>query len=143
MRNQYLWNRIAGPDANLRAADADRERIAERLRISHTEGRIDLTEFQQRLERCYEAKTLGELRELVKDLPQPDEHGARRSFGWFQPWRLAPIALILLALLVVSAGAGHRDSWLWIPFVFLVWKMSWWRRRRWLVGTRRGPRHWI
>ena len=75
MANQYFLNRIAGPDPNLRAADADRERIAERLRNGHAEGRLDMDEFQQRLERCYEAKTLGELRELVKDLPREDRAG--------------------------------------------------------------------
>src|SRR5262249_2818389 len=65
MTNQYLWARIAGPDPNLRAADADRERVAERLRAGHAEGRLDIDELQERLERCFESKTLGELRELV------------------------------------------------------------------------------
>jgi hypothetical protein len=140
-----LWNRIAAPDPDLRAADADRERIAERLRVSHAEGRLDIAEFQQRLEHCYEAKTLGELRELVKDLPRQDEEGKRRSFGWFLPSRrrLGPIAPILVALLVVSAVAGHHVFWLWIPLGFLFWKVSWWRRKRSLVGARRGPHDWI
>lgn len=45
MTKQYLWDRGAGRDADLRAADADREHIAERLRASHGEGRLDLDEF--------------------------------------------------------------------------------------------------
>jgi Flp pilus assembly protein TadB len=147
MSNQYLWDRLAGRDPTLRAADADRERVAERLRTSHAEGRIDMDEFQQRLERCYDAKTFGELGELVRDLPRQNELDARRSLGWSRPWRwrLALFAPILIALIVVSAATGHEHhvSWLWIPVVFLVWRMSWWRRRRSWAGTRRGPNDWI
>jgi uncharacterized protein DUF1707 len=144
MTNQYILDRLAGRDPNLRAADADRERIAERLRNSHAEGRLDMAEFQQRLERCYEAKTLGELGELVRDLPRQDEPSEGRPFGWLGPWpwRMALFAPILLALLVVSAATGHHVFWLWIPLLFLFWRMSWWRRRRWLAGTRRGPSDW-
>jgi hypothetical protein len=145
MTNQYFLARIAGHDPNLRAADADRERIAERLRESHAEGRLDMAEFQERLERCYESKTLGELGELVRDLPRQDERDTQRAFGWFRPWRwpLAAVPSILIALIVVSATTGHHVFWLWIPLVFLFWRMSWWRRSRWLAGARRGPDDWI
>lgn len=132
MTNQYFLDRIAGRNPNLRAADADREQIAERLRTSHAEGRLDLAEFQQRLERCYDAKTVGELDELVTDLPRHDEHDERRSLGWFLPvrLRLAPLAPILIALIVISAAIGHTLFWLWIPLLFLFWRMSWWRLKR-------------
>jgi len=52
-----------------RAADADREAVAERLRIAAGEGRIDLAELDDRLERAYAARTYGQLRVLVADLP--------------------------------------------------------------------------
>jgi hypothetical protein len=143
MTNHYFLDRIAGRDLNIRAADADRERIAERLRKSHAEGRLDIDEFQERLERCYQAKTLGELGELVRDLPRQDEPSERRSLRWFRPWRLAPLAPIVIALIVVSAATGHHVFWLWIPLLFLFWRLSWWRRRHWLAGARRGPDDWI
>jgi hypothetical protein len=145
MTNQYFLARIAGRDPNLRAADADRERIAERLRKSHAEGRLDMAEFQQRLERCYESKTLGELGELVSDLPRYEEPEERRSVGWVRPsrWRLAPVLPILIAVLVVSAVIGHHVFWLWIPLLFLIWRMSWWRRSRWVAGGRRFPDDWL
>lgn len=144
MANQYFLNRIAGPDPNLRAADADRERIAERLRNSHAEGRLDMDEFQQRLERCYQAKTLGELRELVKDLPREDRQVERPPTGWLQPWgaRL-PIAPLLIALIVIAAAAGHHVYWLWIPLLFLFWRVSWRRRRRSWAGPRHRSDDWI
>jgi Flp pilus assembly protein TadB len=147
MTNQYLWDRLAGRDPNLRAADADRERIAERLRKSHAEGRLDMDEFQQRLERCLEARTFGELSELVRDLPRQDDQDERRSIAWSRTWRwrLVLLAPILLAVILVSAATGHQDHvfWLWIPVVFLLWRMSWWRRRRSWAGTRRGSNDWI
>jgi len=143
MTNQYLLDRMAGRDPNIRASDADRERIAERLRKSHAEGRLDLAEFQQRLDRCYEAKTLNELSDLVKDLPRHEAHDERPSLGGLRPWRLTPVVPLLIALIVVLAATGHHLFWLWIPLVFLFWRMSWSRRRRWLAGPRRGPDGWV
>ena len=133
MTNQYLWERIAGRDPNLRAGDEDRERIAERLRKSHTEGRLDIDEFQQRLEHCYTARTFGELDPLVRDLPRHDELAERRPSRWLSPWRLVPLLPILIALVVVSAVTGHEHhtAWLWIPVLFIVWRMFFWRRRSW------------
>ena len=138
MTNQYLWDRIAGRDPNIRAADADRERVADRLRKSHGEGRLDMTEFQERLERCYEAKTLGELDQLVRDLPRDEELEQRRSPGLFWPsrGRLAPLVPIVIAFLLVCAVVGHHGPWLLIPLLFIFWRMSAWRRRRW---ARQGP----
>ena len=140
MTNQYVWDRITGRDPDLRAADADRESTAERLRTSHTEGRLDLDEFQQRVERCYEAKTLGDLDELVRDLPRQDgDPGQRYPSRRSRPvrGRLAPLAPILIVLIVVSAAAGHPVFFgLWLPLAFLFWRMSWWRVSPRPTGTR-------
>jgi hypothetical protein len=140
MSNQYLLNRLAGRDPNLRAGDEDRERIAERLRKSHAEGRLDLAEFQQRLESCYDAKTFGQLSELVRDLPRQEEPSQGRSP---RHWRLTPLLPLLVAFVLISAASDHDHfGWLWIPVLFLVWRMFWWRRR-WASSARRGPGDWI
>ncbi|WP_432929207.1 DUF1707 SHOCT-like domain-containing protein [Microbispora sp. CA-135349] len=55
--------------AELRAGDQDRDRIAERLRGAVGEGRITLDELTDRLDRVYAARTYGELEGLVADLP--------------------------------------------------------------------------
>jgi hypothetical protein len=145
MTNQYFLDRIAGRNLNLRAADADRERVAERLRKSHAEGRLDLAEFQQRVERCYEAKTVGELEELVTDLPRQEERDEGRSLGSFLTPRfsLAPLAGILIALIVISTAIGHHVFWIWLPLLFVFLRISWWRRRRSWAGPRHGPQGWI
>ncbi|MBL1080412.1 DUF1707 and DUF2154 domain-containing protein [Streptomyces actinomycinicus] len=57
----------AAPD--LRASDADRERVAEVLRDALAEGRLDMDEFEERLEAAYKARTYGELAPLTRDLP--------------------------------------------------------------------------
>jgi hypothetical protein len=53
----------------LRASDADRERVAEVLRDALAEGRLDMTEFEERLDATYRARTYGELTPITRDLP--------------------------------------------------------------------------
>ncbi|MGW2518118.1 DUF1707 SHOCT-like domain-containing protein [Streptomyces sp. NPDC001617] len=53
----------------LRASDADRERVAEVLRDALAEGRLDMEEFEERLEATYKARTYGELAPITRDLP--------------------------------------------------------------------------
>ncbi|MFE7773134.1 DUF1707 domain-containing protein [Streptomyces sp. NPDC057445] len=55
----------------MRASDVERERIAERLRDAVAEGRLDMDEFEQRLDATFKARTRGELEPLVRDLPAP------------------------------------------------------------------------
>ncbi|MGW7527200.1 DUF1707 SHOCT-like domain-containing protein [Streptomyces sp. NPDC054783] len=57
----------ASPD--LRASDSDRERVAEVLRDALAEGRLDMAEFEERLEATYKARTYGELTPITRDLP--------------------------------------------------------------------------
>ncbi|MER5213004.1 DUF1707 domain-containing protein [Streptomyces sp. NPDC002838] len=53
----------------LRASDADRERVAEVLRDALAEGRLDMEEFEERLDATYTARTYGELAPITRDLP--------------------------------------------------------------------------
>ncbi|MGW0763978.1 DUF1707 SHOCT-like domain-containing protein [Streptomyces sp. NPDC002676] len=60
----------AVPDLpDLRASDADRERVAEVLRDALAGGRLDMEEFEERLEAAYKARTYAELTPLTRDLP--------------------------------------------------------------------------
>ncbi|MFF1544692.1 DUF1707 domain-containing protein [Streptomyces sp. NPDC058291] len=54
---------------DLRACDADRERVVEVLRDALAEGRLDMAEFEERLEETYQARTYGELAPITRDLP--------------------------------------------------------------------------
>ncbi len=52
------------------AAHADRERAVDVLRAGFSEGRLQQDEYEKRIERAYQARTVGELSLLVADLPQ-------------------------------------------------------------------------
>ncbi|MGW1076819.1 DUF1707 SHOCT-like domain-containing protein [Streptomyces sp. NPDC002537] len=63
----------------MRASDAERERIAETLREAVAEGRLDMPEFEQRLDAAYKARTRSELEPLVRDLPVASAAGSSVS----------------------------------------------------------------
>jgi Domain of unknown function (DUF1707) len=61
----------AVPDrGNLRASDADRERVADILREAAGDGRLSMAELDERLDAVYAAKTYAELEPITRDLPQ-------------------------------------------------------------------------
>lgn len=53
----------------IRASDAEREYVVDVLRGHCSEGRIDLDEFSERINRVYAARTIGELNDITADLP--------------------------------------------------------------------------
>jgi hypothetical protein len=67
---------MSGPPAvpdpgNLRASDADRDRVAGVLREAAAEGRLTMEELDERLDSVYAAKTYAELEPITHDLPHP------------------------------------------------------------------------
>ena len=92
--------------ARIRASDAEREAVATELADHLKDGRLDLTEFEERMSQAMDARTRGDLDQLLADLPPrmqapPPPH--RRGPGW--PFPLVPI--LLFALVIMMAGAGH------------------------------------
>jgi Domain of unknown function (DUF1707) len=55
--------------ASQRASDADRDAVAEQLRVAAREGRIEPWELDERLSQAYGSRTYGQLAALVADLP--------------------------------------------------------------------------
>jgi hypothetical protein len=106
--------------ATLRASDADREGVTERLRQAATEGRLLTEELEQRLEAALSARTYGQLDALVADLPGrrlvvPRE--SRRLARVPSTLGLAIVMTLVLAALaaVVLALAGVLTIWwLWL-----------------------------
>src|SRR4051794_40794161 len=67
---------------NTRASDGDREAVAELLRRHHLAGRLEIEEFEERLEASHRAVTLGDLAALHEDLPDepvPSRRQRRRA----------------------------------------------------------------
>ncbi|WP_205719737.1 DUF1707 SHOCT-like domain-containing protein, partial [Actinomadura geliboluensis] len=53
----------------MRASDADRDEVADRLREALAEGRITPEEHAERIDAVYKAKTYAELAPVLSDLP--------------------------------------------------------------------------
>ena len=75
----------------LRASDADREEVIERLRTAMEEGRLKTDEYVQRMEQASEAVTYGDLALLYTDLPDAGTV-ARRDLAALAPARPRPVA---------------------------------------------------
>ncbi|MFJ4711224.1 DUF1707 and DUF4190 domain-containing protein [Streptomyces sp. NPDC088785] len=64
------WPPQQNQQPSMLAAHADRERAVDVLRAGFAEGRLAQPEYERRIERAYQARTVGELSTLVADLPQ-------------------------------------------------------------------------
>lgn len=104
-------------DDRIRASDADRERVTERLRDHYAEGRLTRGELDERIAAALSAKTFGELRRVLADLPEPrpvvPQHvplvpaGTGRRYPVPRPRpRLFPLIAIALFVLLLVHGTG-------------------------------------
>jgi Domain of unknown function (DUF1707) len=120
-------------DDSIRVSDADRDRVTAQLRDHFAAGRITPGELDERLSAALNAKTFGDLRRIMADLPGtvPAPLGAappslRAAPAWAVRRRHPPFApLIVLALLTVLLIPG--TGWLLAAFVnviLLVWLMT-------------------
>jgi hypothetical protein len=58
-----------GGRGQLRASDADRDRVVELLNVAYTEGRLSKEEYDGRVENAFSARTYADLDQIVTDLP--------------------------------------------------------------------------
>src|SRR4051794_39693146 len=61
------------PHAHLRASDIDRDQVVDVLRDALMSGRLTQDEHAERLEQTLQAKTLGELEPITRDLVVPGQ----------------------------------------------------------------------
>ena len=66
-------------DLDVRASDAERERVAASLREHCAAGRLTLEELSARLDEAYRARTGGELEAALRELPVEATIRPRRS----------------------------------------------------------------
>jgi hypothetical protein len=113
----------------LRAADADRQKIADQLKSALDEGRLTLHEYDDRVGQAYAARTYADLITLVDDLPRTGmsaaDVAARREADARRADRRLPTALLVLwtiwgaltavnlvvYVLVAVTTAGHLYPW--------------------------------
>jgi Domain of unknown function (DUF1707) len=97
---------------DVRAADADRERVLTGLQRHTSAGRLSMDEFSDRAAAVYRSRTMGELAALTADLPpipEPVPHatGVPRSLVMTLVMIGAAVALLGLA---AAAHAGPLMS---------------------------------
>jgi hypothetical protein len=141
-----------GRKRGIRASDADRDRSAAALSAHYTAGRLTLEECRERLDQAYAAKTLGDLDDLMTDLPGPgpSQLGGQRDGNVPPPERRAPttvqipvgryhaawqfwlgIAIGTFVIWLISgATGGPWFLWLAVPLLFIM-------LRRWSMGVER------
>jgi hypothetical protein len=111
--------------SELRASDADRERVAERLRTAAGEGRLTAEELEQRLERAFSARTEADLAPLVTDLPpavaSPEPAAPRGRVRRRGPDRDHLRAYIAVNLMLVAIWALTGAGYFWPIWPILGW----------------------
>ena len=133
-------------DDQIRVSDADRDRVTARLREHFGEGRLTHDELDERISAALNAKTAGDLRRVMADLPEPapvtpqapwgGPHGGRPQWGgppWAAahrsgpPWvvrrrgpRLLPVLLVALFAVLLIHGGG------WLLFGFFQVLLLFW-----------------
>jgi Domain of unknown function (DUF1707) len=87
---------------SMRAADTDRMQVAQILSEAAAQGRLQMSDYENRLTRAYAAQTYDELDRLSADLP--GAISSRRAGG---PCHPAPSTL----LLAIMSGFERRGRW--------------------------------
>ena len=124
----------------MRAGDADRQAVADRLKTALDEGRLNLNEYDERLQKTYAAKTYADLDGLLDDLPgvappqrsqvaayqapqppmsEPVER-QHNALSWIGPYGGVVVVCILIWA-ISSFSSGHLTYfwpvWMLIPLV--------------------------
>ena len=130
----------------MRAGDGDRKQVADQLKTALDEGRLDPSEYDERIQRTYAAKTYADLDGLLDDLPGtvPVQHSqvqpaapapamgtpvdrphavGRQMAHWVGPYA-GVILVCTLIWLITSISSGQLQYfwpvWMLIPLILGV-----------------------
>ncbi len=135
-RTSSIRRRLSYGQPDLRVSDAERSEVADRLAEHYGEGRLDQSEFNERVEQAMRAKTRSDLAGLFDDLPdseapevttpprrRPSHHPiliavlviaiiatAQNLFWWPHITHLAMLAGLIVVLLYVFRGRADRHD---------------------------------
>ncbi len=133
---------------SIRISDADRDQVTARLRENFAEGRLTSEELDERIAATLNAKTYGDLRPIMADLPGP---GPVPPYDWAvppaggqmppgtpsQPWGSGPVGgpyryrrgprllpLVLIALVFALAFPGGLFFFGFLKLILLFWLVT-------------------
>jgi hypothetical protein len=119
-------------DDQIRASDADRERVTARLRDHYAEGRLTSEELDERTSAALHAKTFGDLHRVMTDLPDPVlmpqgapglQPAGPRGLSRRRGPRFFPVLMVLLLVTLLAPGPG----WVLLAFfkvILLFWLVT-------------------
>jgi hypothetical protein len=126
-------------DDRMRISDADREQVTGRLREHYAAGRLNSEELDERITAALNAKTYGDLRRVMVDLPEPAPVGASAGATppyWAGPrWqgppvvayrrgpRLLPLALLVLFAAIILPPVGFV-FFAFLKVILLIWLVT-------------------
>jgi hypothetical protein len=133
---------------HLRASDADREHVVDRLHKAATEGRIASEELEHRVSAALKALTYSELEATVSDLPSaqtPRRRATRPAVGVAR-WgvsvvRANPIMIVfMIPVLAVTLAMVIAAMTLWVVLVTVAMLLGHRSRHMGRISARRyGP----
>lgn len=111
-----------------RASDAERERTAQLLQHAVGEGRLDLTDFDERLRAAYAAVTRADLHDVTAGLPAPApvavpvRKAAPPDSAWSEQWRTwRRVSVLLLVIWALTSIASGGLTFFWPVFPIGGW----------------------
>ena len=108
--------------STLRASDADRDAVAERLRAAAVEGRLEPDELEERLHRALRARTYGDLDRLLDDLPSARVVAPRpRAVMTGGTVFMLAVRLVVAMAIVVALGVAVAVTAMWWLIGLVVW----------------------
>ncbi|ANY06779.1 DUF1707 SHOCT-like domain-containing protein [Pseudonocardia sp. HH130630-07] len=121
--------------ALVRVSDAERAETAERLKLAHDEGRLSLTEYDERLQQAYAATVRADLDRVVADLPvvartdlpavraeRAETEKAQETRAYLAEWRSwGGVAVLLTGIWGIQALSSDG-----LPFYWPIWPLGIW-----------------
>ncbi|MCS4490168.1 DUF1707 domain-containing protein [Corynebacterium sp. ES2794-CONJ1] len=114
-----------------RLGDAERSKAIDELGIHVAQGRLNLDEYEERVDRITHATKRAEVMEVFADLPRPQEpvlspmepmYSRSEIMEAHRSGRRIRLGVLLLGTLVsfMSLGATGLESFLFLPFILYI-----------------------
>ena len=114
-RTSSFRRRLSYGQPDLRVSDAERSEVADRLAEHYGEGRLDQSEFNERVEQAMRAKTRSDLAGLFDDLPDSEAPEVTT-----RPRRRRGYHPVLIAALIIAVIVAAQNLLWWPHLTHLV-----------------------